>query len=77
MHKDTYGAQKIYNHHLKVFRAGSKQRFALAMHIVRDTLKAAPGRQIALFWSLFSSHSFLLHPEPLISMQEVTLQSIF
>lgn len=73
MHKDTYGAQKIYNHHLKVFRAGSKQQFALVMHVVRATLKAAPGRQISLFCSLFSSHSFLLHPEPFISEQEGTL----
>lgn len=73
MHKDTYGAQKIYNNHLKVFRAGSKQQFALVMHIVRATLKAAPVRQISLFCSLFSSHSFLLHPEHFVSEQETTL----
>lgn len=56
-----YGAQKIYNPHLKVFRAGSKQQFALVMHTVGAILKAAPVRQIPLFHSsMFSSHSFFI-----------------
>lgn len=74
MLKDTYGAQKIYSHHLKVFRTGSKQQFALVMHILGATLKAAPVRQIPLFYSsMFSSYSFLLHTEPFITEQEATL----
>ena len=64
--------RKLYNHHLKVCRAGSKQQFVLVMHIVRTTLKAAPIKQLPLFYSVLLPIHF--HYTLNLTEQEATLQ---